>query len=201
MSRPDWQREERGIEMNKRNHLGARPWQYATVALVAILLNACGSSHYTVLQPANEPLETFEVLEIRDFTSNLSDVDSVDLANRFADQLYAAVMEHRKEDPGSSIFRDVVRNTKESESVLVLNGVVISFDKGSRAKRYWIGFGAGKAYCTIQATFTNKATGAEVLKSNFDGELSMSFFGGSAEEAVDAVVAAFIDYFDDYFEQ
>jgi len=187
--------------MSKQNHLRAQRWRYATAVIIALLLNACGSSHYTVLQPANEPLEAFEVLEIRDFTSNLSDADSIDLANRFADQLYAAVMQHRREDPGSSIFRDVVRNTKESDSVLALNGVVISFDKGSRAKRYWIGFGAGKAYCTIQATFTNKATGAEVLKSNFDGELSMSFFGGSAEEAVDAVVAAFIDYFDDYFEQ
>jgi len=185
--------------MNRHNHPRAH-WPFVTVALAAILLNACGSSHYTVLQPAKEPLATFEVLEIRDFTSNLSDADSIDLANRFADQLYAEVMEHRKEDPGSSIFRDVVRSTDQTESVLVLDGVVISFDKGSRAKRYWIGFGAGKAYCTIQATFSNKATGAEVLKSNFDGELSMSFFGGSADEAVDAVVTAFIDYFDDYFE-
>jgi hypothetical protein len=43
-------------------------------------------------------------------------------------------------------------------------------------------------------------TGEEVLRTNFDGELSMSFFGGSPEEAVDAVVRAFIDYFTDYFE-
>ena len=38
------------------------------------------------------------------------------------------------------------------------------------------------------------------LKANFDGELSMSFFGGSPEETVDSVVRAFIEYFDDYFE-
>jgi hypothetical protein len=44
-------------------------------------------------------------------------------------------------------------------------------------------------------------TGEEVLKTNFDGELSMSLFGGSPDEAVDAVVRAFIDYFDDYFEK
>lgn len=29
----------------------------------------------------------------------------------------------------------------------------------------------------------------------------MSFFGGSAEAAVDSVVKAFIDYFHDYFEK
>ena len=83
---------------------------------------------------------------------------------------------------------------------LLLDGTVISFEKGSRAKRYFIGFGAGKAYCTIQAVFTDKVTGEEVLRTNFDGELSMSLFGGSPQEAVDAVVRAFIDYFDDYFE-
>ena len=175
-------------------------WRFATLVTFAILLNACGSSRYTILEPATEPLTSFEVLEIKEFTSNLSDEDSVNLANRFADQLHAAVMEERKENPGESVFREVVRSTDKNNSVLILDGVVISFEKGSRAKRYWIGFGAGKAYCTIQATFTNKETGEVVLKSNFDGELSMSFFGGSAEEAVDAVVAAFIDYFDDYFE-
>jgi hypothetical protein len=175
-------------------------WQFATIVTLAFLLNACGSSRYTILQPAKEPLTTFEVLEIKDFTSNLSDEDSVNLANRFADQLHIAIMDERKENPGESIFRDVVRSTDQSNSVLVLDGVVVSFEKGSRAKRYWLGFGAGKAYCTIQATFTNKETGEEVLKSNFDGELSMSFFGGSAEEAITAVVHAFIDYFDDYFE-
>jgi hypothetical protein len=166
---------------------------------LGLVLSACGSSRYTILEPASEPLESFSVLEIHEFTSNLTDEDSVNLANRFAGQLHAAVMEDREENPGNSVFDDVVRSTDQTDGVLVLDGVVISFEKGSRAKRYWIGFGAGKAYCTIQATFTNKATGETVIKSNFDGELSMSFFGGSAEEAVDAVVAAFIDYFSDYF--
>ncbi len=110
-------------------------------------------------------------------------------------------MENRSKSDGDYIFSEVLRSTDKSDGVLVLDGVVISFEKGSRAKRYFIGFGAGKAFCTIQATFTNKATGETVVKSNFDGELSMSFFGGSPEEAVDAVVDAFIDYFDDYFRE
>lgn len=164
-----------------------------------LMLSACASSHYTVLEPASEPLANFDVLQINDFTSNLSDDDSMNLANRFADQLHAKIMEQRDKNPGQRSFRDVVRATDDTDSVLVLDGKLIAFDKGSRAKRYWIGFGSGKAYCTIQATFTNKATGEEVLKANFDGELAMGFFGGDEEEAVDAVVESFIDYFDDYF--
>jgi hypothetical protein len=176
--------------------------RFAAFAFLSLLaLTGCGSSRYTVLEPASEPIANFSVLEIRDFTSNLSDEDSVELASRFADQLYVAVMKDRDAHPGESVFEEVVRATTRNDDVLVLDGTIISFEKGSRAKRYWIGFGAGKAYCTIQATFINKLTGEQVLKTNFDGELSMSLFGGSPEEAVDAVVRAFIDYFDDYFEK
>lgn len=169
------------------------------VTALGVGISACGSSRYTILEPPSEPLTSFSVMQINDFTSNLNDEDSANLADRFADQLYAAIQEEREDSSDRSVFADVVRSTDQSDGVLVLDGIVISFDQGSRAKRYWIGFGAGKAYCTIQATFTNKATGATVIKSNFDGELGMGFFGGSADEAVDAVVEAFIDYFHDYF--
>lgn len=165
----------------------------------ALLAAGCGSSRYTVIEPPRESVRDFKILEIRDFKSNLQDEDSIRLAGKFADRLYAAVMEDRREHPGESIFEQVVRGEAATGDVLVLDGTIISFEKGSRAKRYFIGFGAGKAFCTIQSTFTNKSTGREILKTNFDGELSMSFFGGSADEAVDAVVDAYIDYLRDYF--
>lgn len=165
----------------------------------ALLAAGCGSSRYTVIEPPKESVRDFRTLEIRDFKSNLQDQDSIRLAEQFADRLNTAIQEDRKEHPGESIFDQVVRGNAATGEVLVLDGTIISFEKGSRAKRYFIGFGAGKAFCTIQSSFTNKATGREVLKTNFDGELSMSFFGGSADEAVDAVVAAYIDYLRDYF--
>lgn len=171
------------------------------LALLAVTISGCGSSRYTMVDAPKQVVTNYNVLEVRDFTSVLTDQDSLDLANRFADRLHAAVIEDREKNPGESVFDEVVRTTDRSDNVLQLDGKVISFEKGSRAKRYFIGFGAGKAFCTIQATFTDKASGQEVVKANFDGELSMSFFGGSAEEAVDSVVKAFIDYFHDYFEK
>lgn len=165
----------------------------------ALLAAGCGSSRYTIIEPPKESVRDFRTLEIRDFRSNLQDEDSIRLAGQFADRLHKAVMEDRAEHPGESIFEQVVRGDAATGKVLVLNGTIISFEKGSRAKRYFIGFGAGKAFCTIQSTFTDKASGSEILKTNFDGELSMSFFGGSADEAVDAVVDAYIDYLRDYF--
>lgn len=171
-----------------------------SLACLAFVVAAagCSSHRYTVLEPASQPLADYTALEVRDFTSNLTDEDSKDLAGRFADSLFKEIQEERKENP-RRFFDEVTRGEASSGKVLMLDGTVISFEKGSRAKRYFIGYGAGKAYCTIQAVFTDKATGEQVLKANFDGELSMSFFGGSAEEAVEGVVKAFIEYFEQYF--
>ncbi len=167
---------------------------------VVLLGSACASHRYTVVEPGKKELTDYRILEIRDFNCNLMDKDSKALAARFADKLYQNVMQDRQAHPEEVIFDDVVRETDQTEGVLLLDGTVISFEKGSRAKRYFIGFGAGKAYCTIQSVFTDKKTGEQILKLNFDGELSMSLFGGSAEEAVQGVVEAYLDYFDDYFE-
>jgi len=165
----------------------------------AFLAAGCGSSHYTVIEPPKESVRDFKILEIREFKSNLQDPDSIKLANQFAGRLYAEIMKDRAKRPGDSVFDEVVLGNTATGDVLVLDGTVVSFEKGSRAKRYFIGFGAGKAFCTIQSVFTNKANNHEILKTNFDGELSMSFFGGSADEAVDAVVRAYIAYLHDYF--
>src|SRR5262245_38507724 len=173
----------------------------AAVPLVAYacLAAGCGASRYTVIDPPKESVRDFKILEIRDFHSNLQDEDSLRLAGQFGDRLYTAVMNDRQQHPSESVFDQVVRGDTATGDVLVLDGTILSFEKGSRAKRYFIGFGAGKAFCTIQSTFTDKTSGHEVLKTNFDGELSMSLFGGSADEAVDAVVDAYIDYLRDYF--
>ena len=173
----------------------------ATSILLAVVffVSACASHRYTVVEPRKKELTDYRILEIKDFNCNLADRESNALATRFADKLYENVMKDRQEHPEQVIFEDVVRQTDKTDGVLVLDGTLISFQKGSRAKRYFIGFGSGKAYCTIQSVFTDKKTGEQILKLNFDGELSMGLFGGSSEEAVQGVVEAYLDYFDDYF--
>jgi len=167
---------------------------------VVLLVSACASHRYTVVEPRKGELIDYRILEIRDFKCNLGDKESEALAARFADRLYESIMKDRQEHPDKVIFDDVVRETDKTDGVLVLDGTLISYEKGSRAKRYFIGFGAGKAYCTIESIFTDKKTDEQILKLNFDGELSMGLFGGSEEEAVQGVVEAYLDYFGDYFE-
>lgn len=174
----------------------------SVISIIFIIVGAtsCASHKYTVLEPPSKELTDYQILEIRDYTTNLGDKESKELASVFADKLHENVMAHRKESPDKVIFDKVVRHTDETKGVAILDGVIVSYEKGSQAKRYWIGFGAGKAYCTIRSTFTDKSTGEQILEMDFDGELSGGLFGGSEDEAVQAVVEAYLDYFDDYYE-
>jgi len=168
------------------------------VIAFAFLAAGCGSSRYTVIDPPKESVGTSRRLR-----SAISPVICRMRTHPAGGPVRGSLVQGGPGRPQGASWREHLRaggpRHRGHGRVLVLDGTILSFEKGSRAKRYFIGFGAGKAFCTIQSTFTNKATGQEVLKTNFDGELSMSFFGGSADEAVDAVVAAYIDYLRDYF--
>ena len=158
----------------------------------------CASHRYTVIEPPSQSLTDYSTLEISQFKSNLEDAESIELANRFAGRLHLAVMNYRENNPDDVVYDEVTLGTDKRQDVLLMQGTVISYEEGSRAKRYWIGFGSGKAYCTIQVVFTEKESGKEVARTNFDGELAMGLFGGDADEAVDGVVDAFIDYMQQY---
>ena len=171
---------------------------YMLILLVLGSITGCASHRYTVVEPPTKSLADYSVLEISEFKTNLNDAESRELANRFAGRLHKAVMSHRENNPEDIVYEEVTLNTDKTMGVLLMQGTVISYEEGSRAKRYWIGYGSGKAYCTIQVIFISKETGEELGRTNFDGELAMSLFGGDADEAVDGVVDAFIDYMKQY---
>jgi len=168
------------------------------VGLIFLLLTACGSGRYTIVEPAKKQFSDYHTLEIKPFTTTLNSAEAKTLSDRFAERLHRAIMEQRAQNPDRIVFQDITLQTGQSEGVLLVEGNVISYEEGSRAKRYFIGFGSGKAYCTIQVIFRDKHSGEEISRTNFDGELAMGLFGGDADEAVDAVVESFIDYMREY---
>jgi hypothetical protein len=169
---------------------------------LAVTLTGCGLSHYTGAETPKQSAKNFDVLEIRDFTSALDDPTAKDIASRFADKLHAEILEDRTLNPKQTIFKEIVRSTDRSDKVLVLEGTVISLDTGSRAKRYWLGFGPGAAICVIQSTFTDKTTGEVLDQVNFDGKhMAGGPLGGKPEEVMGWLARAYISYFRDYFAQ
>lgn len=70
------------------------------------------------------------------------------------------------------------------EPTLVLSGVITRYQRGSRAKRYFVGFGAGKTrvYCLFR--FVDKATNEVLLERMENGSISVGGFGGRSAGAM-----------------
>ena len=73
---------------------------------------------------------------------------------------------------------------RKDAPTLVLSGVITEYQGGSQAKRYLVGFGAGKtrAYCLFR--LVDKATGAVVFERMENGSVSGGFAGGSSSGAM-----------------
>ncbi len=67
---------------------------------------------------------------------------------------------------------------------LTIKWQFIQYDEGSRAKRYFVGFGAGKGSLAIQAKFYDDS-GKELATIQSEGEISMGAFGGSFDSAIE----------------
>lgn len=61
----------------------------------------------------------------------------------------------------------------------------LNYDQGSRALRYFVGFGAGKAQAVVKAHLINKSDGKEIASLTTDSTLSMGVFGGDAKATLD----------------
>jgi hypothetical protein len=161
------------------------------LSLLIILFAACSpSSHRAiVVEPfQTQKLADFSTLEIPYLKTTLSDELDQEILQEIPTELIKKLTEER-------LYKRITRKTNDTEGVLLMEGTVISYEKGNRAKRYILGEGAGKAFCTVQFIFKSKATGQMIAKINFEGELSQGFLGGSSEEAARAVVSAIVAYF------
>jgi hypothetical protein len=87
----------------------------------------------------------------------------------------------------TKLFKQAAREG-ESQGVadaptIRLTGVVTEFKPGSRAKRYVIGFGAGKTKVVADVKFIDKATGEVLYQGLVDGKVIIGFFGGESQGA------------------
>ncbi len=156
--------------------------------LMIVTISACMSNRAVIIQPfETQSPSDFDVLEIPEFRTTVTEEVDPEIL-----QMIPERTAEKLEEKG--IFREVTRATDQSEGVLVMEGLLISYETGSRAKRYFLGMGTGKAYCTVQCTFRDKATNKELAKLNFEGEVGGGLFGGGAKDSAKGVVNAIVDY-------
>lgn len=155
---------------------------------------ACTSSRSIVLEPSAAPLRSYSTLEIMNCACNPKEEAAIKVANEFSGQVFEKIAAYNKANPRAPLFANVTRSTDQTEGVLQLQSTVLGYEKGSQAARYLIGFGAGKASCVVQCSFINKSTNKQVLKAQFEGELSMGLFGGSSQQAPNKVIDELVKF-------
>ena len=72
-------------------------------------------------------------------------------------------------------------DSTKAPRTLVLRGKVVTMNPGSRAARYWGGFGAGAAATAIEGEVVDAATGAVLLKFTQERRSGVGVAGGDYE--------------------
>jgi hypothetical protein len=158
---------------------------YALI-LIVLLVGGCAASRTQVLEPKKAGFENYTVLEITDLKNNIGPRVPAEVMRRVPDAIAEKVR-------GLNLFQAVNRVPAVSEAApdtnaLSLEGTIIEYEPGSRALRYLVGFGAGKAFATVQLRAIDKATKEEIFRGNIAAEQSMGVFGGSFDEVIQKLV-------------
>jgi hypothetical protein len=168
-----------------------RPW--LILAITALATSACASHRYSVREPVEKKFGAFDTVEVLPFTSAVDTEAARQVADQLPDALVVELRKATRKGSKESMFSAVTDSAGPAEGVLTISGRVLSFEEGSRAQRYFIGLGAGKAFATVECVFTDKASGRQVAVATFDGELSGGLFGGSSGGAAEGVIQAIRD--------
>ncbi|MEO1404971.1 MAG: DUF4410 domain-containing protein [Pseudomonadota bacterium] len=145
-----------------------------------LFVAACASGSTTVLEPAQSDFraETITVRQAED-TVEVDQAVSEEYGVKLAEYLYE-----------EGVFSEGGDITVEYR--------FIQMEEGSRALRYVVGLGAGKASMTIESVFLDQE-GNELAKIQSGGEISGGLFGGGLNEAVAKAAKETADFAIDRF--
>jgi hypothetical protein len=79
------------------------------------------------------------------------------------------------------LFKNVIENGDVKEKAVIIEGSFTEFNGGSRALRFWVGFGAGKTYLSVKGRLIDAQSGKELAtfkdqETGFKGMASMESF-------------------------
>jgi hypothetical protein len=82
----------------------------------------------------------------------------------------------------------------DDDKTLVLFGEIITFNKGSRAKRYLVGGGTGRAEMRANCYLVDKKTGKQFYNFQTFGETNWGAFGGGADKTSKGMANRIVDF-------
>lgn len=113
-------------------------------------------------------LSTYDTIVIRDFTTDGAEYSRVDpeekskidamkplLSKTISESI---VMELKMK----KLFKNIAHNSEATGNAVILEGAITEFNAGSRALKFFVGFGAGKAYLKAKGRLIDAASGQEL---------------------------------------
>ena len=164
----------------------------AIVCGASLFLTAC-SSQFRVTRPAAKPFNTFTQVEVCDFSTALNQSDPLDEEARSHAQTIASGIsgEVNKRLAKRHLFQKAVLQPER----MIIEGRVISYQPGSQALRYFVGFGAGTGHVIMEVTF--RAEDKSVVgQIEATAVISGGLFGGSVDQVVNPIAGAIEDFID-----
>jgi hypothetical protein len=156
-----------------------------------LLTFGCGTtSYHRILKPIQSGMENYAILEITDIENFVPQTFSQEWCQRLKERLIAATEEKTQRfdqisDVSGLSIDDSVSN------VLVFKLTVIGFELGSGVKRFFVGFGAGKAVLQVKLDMYDKSNGEHIGAAVLTSEAMMA--GTNVFRPMAQQFVAFID--------
>lgn len=135
----------------------------------------------------SQRLSSYDTLVIKDFSTDGAVYDRIDDEEKpKVDAMKPLIVKTltlsiEAEMTKRKMFKNVVLNSDSKDTAVILEGDFTEFNGGSRALRFWVGFGAGKTYLKVKGRLIDARTGKELatfedLETGFKGIASMESF-------------------------
>lgn len=185
--------------------MNRRAWLRAAVAvsvvcLMSVPMDARGRKKGATTDPGSykewgdeideiEIVQSFSLSEYNKVVVADFDTDKVELPEK-SDNTYEPVKRVLK-DPSSAFMTglrdeleglDVESGKKGERGTILIRGDVTTMDPGSRAARYWAGFGAGAARAQVELEAVDAATGKVLFRFVQERRSGVGVAGGGYEE-------------------
>jgi hypothetical protein len=152
-------------------------------ALLMVVLSAMSAFAQTKKTYQSIEVETFTLAEKVEF-------EPAQLENLMSGIIFSLKKTNKFQNV--TLLNQKSENTEKSdktstEPTLKIVGEVTKYSKGSRAARYFIGFGAGATKIKAKVKFIDSASGTVLLEKEVDGTVWIGVFGGSSDGAKSGV--------------
>jgi len=129
----------------------------------------------------------YDTLLIREFSSDGVEYSNVnDEEKTKIDQMLPLLKSNitltlEGELKSKKVFKNIVKNGSAKGNVVVLEGRFSEFNAGSRALKFFVGFGAGKAFIKFKGRLVDGASGKELAvfedrETGYRGSMSMESY-------------------------